>query len=227
MILDSSARMPISLILVGGPPGVGKSRLAHALARKIGSTVAQIDDLQTAIEALVPPDRLPEYYEPSRTYLRTDSADELAEATEQVAAFFAPAVLAALSNRVESGTSTVFEGDFISPEVAVQARAVGARSVFLLGLEDEIRANLLRRHGDEHGDEHGGEHGDEHGGDQRARARAAARQSERLAERCAQLGVPAIGARPFDTLMSRAGTALGIRLSPATQTARRGRPPSP
>jgi 2-phosphoglycerate kinase len=194
MTLELSDENRLSLVLVGGPAGVGKSRLAHALARRLASTVAQVDDLQTAIEALVPPERLPEYYVPSTTHLRTDSAEEMATASEEIAAFFAPAVLAAVSNRIESGTSTVFEGDFISPEVAVQARELGARPVFLLGLEEEIRGNLLRRDGEE----------------QRGRARVAALLSERLADRCRALGVPAIGARPFDTLLPRACAALGI-----------------
>jgi 2-phosphoglycerate kinase len=182
------------LILIGGPAGAGKSRLAHALAVRTGSTVAQIDDLQTAIETLVPADRLPEYYLPATTYLRTDSAAEINRAIEEIAAFFAPAVLAALSNRVESGTSTVFEGDFISPEVAAQARSSGVRSLFLLASHADIRANFLDRDGDE----------------QAGRAAVCALRSRHLAERCAELGIPAISARPFDTLLQRAGEALGI-----------------
>lgn len=178
---------------------MGKSRLAHALARRTESTVAQIDDMQTAIEALVPPERLPEYFVPSTTYLRTDSPDEINGAIEQIAAFFAPAVLGAISNRIESGTSTVLEGDFISPEVAEQARPLGVSSLFLLASEDEICANFLQREGDE----------------QRGRARVSATRSLRLADRCGELGLPAINARPFDTLLLRASHALGIATIPA------------
>jgi hypothetical protein len=86
----SPAAHPPSLILIGGPSGVGKSRLAHALARRTSSTVAQIDDMQTTIEELVPPERLTEYFIPSTTYLRTDSAADINAAIEQVCAFFAP-----------------------------------------------------------------------------------------------------------------------------------------
>ncbi len=185
------------LVLVGGPAGAGKSRLAQALAVRTESTVAQVDDLQTAIETLVPADRLPEYYVPATTYLRTDSAAEINRAIEEIAAFFAPAVLAALSNRVESGTSTVFEGDFISPEVAAQARSSGVRSLFLLASDEEIRGNFLARDGDE----------------QAGRAAVCALRSRLLAERCAELGIPAISARPFETLLLRAGDALGVGLS--------------
>ena len=136
---------PLSFILIGGPAGAGKSRLAHAVALRTASTVAQVDDLQTAIETLVPPERLPEYYEPATTYLRTDSPDDINGAIETIAAFFAPAVLAAISNRVESGTPTVFEGDSISPDVAAQAGASGVRAVFLLASEEELRENFLHR----------------------------------------------------------------------------------
>jgi hypothetical protein len=167
--------------------------LAHALARRTGSTVAQIDDLQTAIETLVPSERLPEYYVPSTTYLRTDSAEQINGAIEQIAAWFAPAVLGVIANRIESHTATVFEGDFISPEVAVESGLLGVRSLFLLGSEDEIRANFLQRDGDE----------------QAARAGVSAMHSQRLADRCSELGLSSISAWPFGTLLSRACEALG------------------
>jgi 2-phosphoglycerate kinase len=184
----------LSLILIGGPSAVGKSRLAHGLALRLASTVAQVDDLQTAIETLVPPERLPEYFVPSTTYQRTASAEQIADALGQLGAFFAPAVLAAISNRIESGTPTVFEGDFISPEVAAQARAMGVRSVFVVAGEEEIRANLRERDGDE----------------QPQRAKVSALHAVRLARRCGELGLPTVSARPFETLLSRACTAMGI-----------------
>ena len=188
-----SGRPPL-LILIGGPAGAGKSRLAHAVALRTASTVAQVDDLQTAIETLVPPERLPEYFEPSTTYLRTDSADEINGAIETIAGFFAPAVLAAIANRVESGTPTVFEGDLISPDVAAQSGASGVRSVFLLASEAELRENFLHRDGDE----------------QAGRAHVSAVRSERLAARCAELGLPVMQARPFETSLERVCRALRL-----------------
>lgn len=190
---------PEFLILIGGPAGVGKSRLAHALARRTACTVAQVDDMQTVIETLVPPERLPEYFVPSTTYLRTNSVDDINDAIEELAAFYAPAVLGVLANRIESGTSTVLEGDFISPAVAAQARTLGVASLFLLGTEDEIRANFLQRDGDEQPD----------------RARVSATHSLRLARRCSEFRVPTAQARPFDTLFSRAWAALEIAPIPA------------
>jgi 2-phosphoglycerate kinase len=185
----------LSLFLVGGSSGVGKSRFAHALARRTASTVAQLDDLQTAVETLVPPERLPEYYVPATTYLRTDSPEEINDAIEQIARFFAPAILAAIENRIESGTPTVFEGDWISPELAAGASDLGVRSLFLLASEAEIRSNYLERDGEE----------------QEMRAQVSAVRSQRLAERCGEVGVAALSAQPFPSLASRAYRALGLR----------------
>jgi 2-phosphoglycerate kinase len=174
---------------------VGKSRFAYALARRTASTVAQLDDFQTAVETLVPPERLPEYYVPATTYLRTDSPEEINDAIEQIARFFAPAVLAAIENRIESGTPTVLEGDWISPEVAAEAGGRGVRSLFLLASEAEIRSNYLERDGDQ----------------QEMRARVSAVRSQRLADRCRESGVAALHAQPFSSLSSRAYRALGLR----------------
>ncbi len=186
----------LSLILIGGASGVGKSRFAHEVALRTRSTVAQVDDLQTAIETLVPRERLPEYYVPSTTYLRSDSGQEISAAIEHLAAWFAPAVQGLIANRVESQTSTVFEGDFIAPEVAAASALLGVKSLFLLASEDEIRANFLARDGDE----------------QVGRSVVSAMRSQRLADRCSELGLAALAARPFDTLLWRASSVLGEEL---------------
>jgi len=193
-VSPGARRAPVTLILIGGPSGVGKSRLAHAVARRTGSTLAQVDDIQSALETLVPADRLPEYFVPASTYLRTDSPESINDAIEQVAHFLAPAVLAAISNRLESGTSTVFEGDFISPDVAATAGALGVRSLFLLGSETELRSNYLERDGDE----------------QVGRARVSALHSRRLAQRCGELSLPTVSAHPFGSITVRAYRALGL-----------------
>ena len=79
--------------------------------------------------------------------------------------------------------------------MAAAARSLGVRSLFLLGAENEIRANYLQRDGDE----------------QPGRARISSALSRRLADRCHTLGVPALDARPFDSLLSRALDALDLR----------------
>ena len=77
--------------------------------------------------------------------------------------------------------------------MAVESGLLGVRSLFLLGSENEIRANFLQRDGDE----------------QVGRARVSAMRSRRLAARCSELELSSVSARPFETLLSRACAALG------------------
>jgi hypothetical protein len=88
----------------------------------------------------------------------------------------------------------VLEGDWISPETAAQASALGVSPLFLLASENEVRANFLQRDGDE----------------QHGRASISAMRSRRLADKCRRLGLVTVNARPFDTLLLRACVALGI-----------------
>jgi len=88
----------------------------------------------------------------------------------------------------------VLEGDFVSPEVAAQAQAMGVRSLFLHSDDAEIRENFLDRDGDE----------------QAGRAHVSAEWSRRAAEQCVALGVPVVPARPFDSLLVRALSALRL-----------------
>lgn len=191
----------MTLVLIGGPSGVGKSRLAHQVALITQSSVAQIDDMQGALETLVPEDRLPEFYDHRNAYRRTKRPEVIAEAIWNISTFFGPAIERAIDNRIESGTSTVFEGDFIAPELAAKVRSKGVKSIFLIDDESSFRANFLEREGDE----------------QPFRASISSLHSERIRTSCTELGLPLVEARPFETLAVRACSLLEIEGSSVPQ----------
>ena len=104
-----------------------------------------------------------------------------------------------IANHLESGAPVVLEGDFILPALATRATygdeaADGrVRAVFLYEEEEaQIARNYLAREGRE----------------QAERARASWRYSEWLRQEAARLGVAAVPARPWDTVLERVIAAV-------------------
>ena len=104
-----------------------------------------------------------------------------------------------IANHLESGAPTMLEGDFILPSLAVRPTygdvAVGGqvRAVFLYEADEaQLRRNYLLRDGRE----------------QAGRARASWHYSEWLRQEAARLRLPAVAARPWDTVLARVVAAV-------------------
>jgi 2-phosphoglycerate kinase len=107
-----------------------------------------------------------------------------------------PALEAVIENHLEEGTPILLEGDFIHPALAAQdafgdqPNEARVRGVFLYESdEDQIVRNFLER--------------EPAAGPQRTRARVSALRAEWLRGVCEELGIPALPARPWDTLLDR------------------------
>lgn len=189
------------VLLLGGASGVGKSSLAYPLARHFGVALTEVDDFQILLSRMTTPAQLPALHV-WRTHPDLDALpeDEIARMLEAYAEALAPGLEAVIENHLESRAPLVLEGDFILPRLAVrprfgaQANAGRVRGLFLHeGDPERIAANYSAR---------------ENAGPQTRRAAVSARHSAWLKGEAARCAVPVLDARPRETLLARAITAL-------------------
>lgn len=190
------------VLLLGGASGVGKTSLSYRLARHFGGGLTEVDDFQVILEKLTTPEQLPLLH-----FWRTHSA-EFNQLTEEArldhfirvcTEIFSPALEAVIANHLETATPVVLEGDFILPVLATLARyeqITANGQVKALFIYEEDEAQIARNFGLREGTEQFG------------RARASWLFSEWLRQECARLKVPAIPARPWDSVFERAVTII-------------------
>ena len=189
------------VLLLGGASGVGKSSVSQRLARHYGVGLVEVDDFQAVLERMTTPAEQPElhFFRTRREKWRLlDEEGRLAHAL-RYGAVMSEALEVVIANHLEGGAPIVLEGDFVLPALAVREeyggeRADGrVRAVFLYE-EDEaqIARNYLAREGRE----------------QAGRARASWRYSEWLRGEAARLGLPAVAARPWESVLERCVAAV-------------------
>jgi 2-phosphoglycerate kinase len=189
------------VLLLGGASGVGKTSVSYRLARHFGVGLVEVDDFQAVLERMTTPEEQPElhFWRTRRDeWLRLDEEGRLAH-TLRYGAVMADALEPVVANHLEGETPIVLEGDFILPSLAVrgsyrEAAADGrVRAVFLYEQDEaQIARNYAAREGRE----------------QAGRARASWRYSEWLRSEAARLRLPAVAARPWDTVLARCIAAI-------------------
>jgi 2-phosphoglycerate kinase len=191
------------VLLLGGASGVGKSSVGYRLAQHFGVSLVEVDDFQAVLERMTTPAEQPElhFFRTRREeWARLDEEGRLAHA-RRYAAVLADALEVVIANHLEGATPVVLEGDFILPALAVRASYGEAaadgrvRAVFLYEDEAQIARNYHAREGRE----------------QAGRARARWRYSEWLRGEAARLGLPAVAARPWESVLARCVAAVGGR----------------
>lgn len=199
---DSSTERKWQVLLLGGASGVGKTSVSYRLARHFGVGLTEVDDFQVILEKLTTPEQLPLLH-----FWRTHQAEynRMAE-TARLDHFirvcreiFGPALEAVIANHLETSTPVVLEGDFILPALATlpQYEAITANGqVKALFIYEEDETQIVRNFGLREGTE------------QKGRARSSWLFSEWLRQECARLNVPAIPARPWNSVFERALAAI-------------------
>lgn len=196
-----SDRRRWDVLLLGGASGVGKTSVSYRLARHFGVGITEIDDFQVILERMTTPEQQPALHffrtDPD-AFFRLDEDGKLAHAIDYAMAMAEPLEYV-IANHLDGGRPVVLEGDFLLPSLAARPAFAGipaagrVRAIFLHEDEDQIRRNYAEREGDS----------------QPARARASWRDSEWLRREAADLGLPTLSARPWETAFERALTLLG------------------
>jgi 2-phosphoglycerate kinase len=192
----SAAERSWEVLIVGGPSGVGKTSLSYPLARRFGVAICEIDDLHQAIQQVTTPEQQPAIH-----YWRTHpeaavelSAEQIIERHMDVSRALAPAVRAVIANHLAERVPLVLEGDFVLPELVAGA-GDRVRGVFLYEPDEGvIVSNFGAR--------------EPHEGVQSKRAHVGRLLGELLRDECKRLGVPAVEARPWDTVVDRVMAAV-------------------
>jgi 2-phosphoglycerate kinase len=180
---------------VCGASGVGKSRIAGRLARRYRVPVAEADDIVTALAALTSPAEAPELHLwDTNPEVRSWPPERIAEQHFRLADALRPGFIAVIEDHLEFGAPILFEGDYLTPELA---RDLGSdvRSVVVSEPdEDRLVANLEAREA----------------GDQGRRLRAAVSMlvEAELVRRAAQAGAPVVPSRPWGNAPERVDRAL-------------------
>lgn len=187
---------PWTVLLLGGASGVGKSQISRQLARRFDVEVVSVDGIYLALERMTTAEQYPEVHRwrlhPAEVLALDD--DGMLQHALGCAQVVSEALEPVIADRLESSNPAIFDGDFLLPALAAKTSfddvpADGrVRGLFILEDEQQLGLNILAREGEE----------------QTRRARASGRYSEHLREECDRLGIPAIPARPWDTLVERA-----------------------
>jgi 2-phosphoglycerate kinase len=190
------------VLLLGGASGVGKTSVSYRLARHFGIALTEVDDFQVILEKLTTPQQMPllHFWRTNRDeFRRWTEQEQLAHFVRVCNEVFGPALEAVIANLLETNTPVVLEGDFILPSLAKlpqyeETTANGQVKALFIYEEEEaqIACNFGLREGRE----------------QTGRARSSWLFSEWLQQECARLNVPAIPARPWDTVFERALAAI-------------------
>lgn len=195
--MDNPSGTPPQVLLLGGAAGSGKTRLSYRLARELGIGLTGVDDFQVVLERMTTPEQQPAlHFWSTHPNPGSLSAEEIHEQGLDILQVMLPALEAVVENHLEEPTPLVLEGDFIHPALAAR-EAFGAeandgrvRGVFLYELDErQVVQNFLER--------------EPATGPQTTRARVSVLRAAWIRAECEGLGIPALPARPWDTLFDR------------------------
>lgn len=197
----NETKPPWDVLLIGGASGTGKSSLSYPLARHFGVGVTEIDDLYTAVKHMTTAGQQPVlHFWDTHPEAVSWSAEQILDLHRSVCRVLESAVGAIVADHIEFAAPFILEGDYLLPEGVKNLvgrypdRAV--RAVFLL---EDSEPQLIRNYASR----------EPGGGEQRGRAHVSRLFGKWLKSECDRLGLVALPARPWGTLLERTLRAVG------------------
>ena len=190
------------VLVIGGASGTGKTSISYRLARDHGVGITEFDDIVEALKAMTTPSQQPTlHYWDTHPEAMAWPPQQIVDLTQAVCEELLPAAEAVVANHLDTGVPVVIEGDYLLPRLVAQAAfgdipsAGRVQGAFLYDPDEEqIAANLREREPD--------------GGDMSRRAHVSWLRGEAIRRECERVGVPALTARPWPTLLERVRAAL-------------------
>ncbi|MCA1667322.1 MAG: hypothetical protein LC793_07975 [Thermomicrobia bacterium] len=193
-----------TVLLIGGPSGVGKTIAAQEIARLHGISWLQVDDLRLALQrsrvTLPAATDALSFFEET-PHVRRLPPERLRDGLIAVGAVMAPAIEVVIENHLDQHAPVVIEGDGILPSLfgraSVQSRATDGKigAVFIVEPDEAaILANIIAR-----GRGMTGWSAEEI----RTDARAKWLYGQWLIGEARRYGVPVLESRPWETVIER------------------------
>ncbi len=196
---------PWDVLLIGGPSGVGKTSVSYRIAQAAATGITEVDDLFIAVESMTTPEQQPEVH-----YWRTtpDAAEQSAEAILdnhlRLSKALAPMLVNVIENHLETDVPVVLDGDYLLPSLLTtkwQNPGI-VKGVFLYDTDErQYLENYAAREPD--------------AGHQEKRAAVSYLFGQWLERECQSLGVDAIEARPWETLIERIDASMRSSMRPS------------
>ncbi|WP_285633295.1 hypothetical protein [Lentzea sp. NBRC 102530] len=186
------------IALVGGPSGVGKSRLSYPLAQRHGAALVEVDDLVVAVQSMTTPEQHPDLHHwLTHPYHDGLSAEHVVERQVALAEALVPALDAVVRNHLDAGDRVVVEGDYVLPSFCARWAATGRVAGVIVHEPDEeqVLANYLAR--------------EPSSGPQAHRASVSVHHGQWLVEQAERHGVPVLAPRPWSSGLDRLDDLLG------------------
>ena len=141
----------ITVLLIGGSSGVGKTTIATQLAPRLGMTWSSADDVRLVLERMTTPEQQPALHFFFHQLAQL-APDALAQHYQAVATIVSYALEIVVANHVATAAPLLLEGDTITPAMAAQRQfanldvAERVRTVFVVEADETLIVhNMLER----------------------------------------------------------------------------------
>ena len=179
------------VLLIGGSSGIGKSRLAKALADLYQVQIIEADDLCKKVMGTSKANDYPAiHYWMGDEDWEPQGVEGNVDRLKQVGVELAHTLDQLINEHLSKQAPVIIDGDFISPQLVVGFTSPLVQSLFLYEPElDQIIQNYLSREGGEA---------------QVFRAQISHSFGQQLNKQCSLMGLTTVKSRPWETLIERA-----------------------